>query len=77
MLLLRFFASAHKPLVVLLLVDVLAVGSPIRRNLDVQNRSILQIVQLRLVRSLLRLLQEGLLNQLRFVPIENDLHGQT
>ena len=58
MLLLRFFASAHKPLVVLLLVDVLAVGSPIRRNLDVQNRSILQIVQLRLVRSLIRLLQE-------------------
>ena len=77
MLLLRFFASAHKPFVVLLLVDVLAVGSPIRRNLDVQNRSILQVVQLRLVRSLLRLLQEGLLNQLRFVPIENDLHGQT
>ena len=75
-LLLWFFASAHKPLVVLLLVDELAVGSPVRRNLDVQNRSVLQVVQLGLVRSLLCLLQERLLNQLRIAHIRNTLHEQ-
>ena len=61
-LILRFLSSANQPLVVLLLVDVLSFRHVVTRNSNVKNRFVLQIIQLRLMRSLLCLVQVLLLD---------------
>ena len=59
---LRLLSSADQPSIVFLLVDIFAFWNPIRRNFEVQNWSVFQVVQLRFALSPLTILQEGFLN---------------
>ena len=71
-----FLSSAHKPLVVLLCIHILALWHVVSRNRHVQQRLVLQVVQFGLVRHSLRIVKEGLLDQLLINKcVRSNLHG--